>query len=164
MNGNNFAPGQNLEKPIEEIVNGWILAGWASKSPEPCPTPVPCLSAGCHSGGARARLPGMYCGRTSQAFCLWPVACQRCTPDVHSRPVPPPLCCYFFSIWFSTNWFQMGVLLFGFFLFFFLGIFLMEKISHSKVGGDNTVTLVVEHCVCTCELLYWWSVACFFIY
>jgi hypothetical protein len=28
----------------------------------------------------------------------------------------------------------------------------MEKISHSKVGGDNTVALVVEHCVGTWEL------------
>jgi hypothetical protein len=34
MNGNNFATGQILEKPVE-VVKGWILAGWAQKSSEP---------------------------------------------------------------------------------------------------------------------------------
>ena len=45
MNGNKFATGQILRKPVE-IVKGRILAGWAQKSPEPCrellvkPTPI----------------------------------------------------------------------------------------------------------------------------
>ena len=34
MNGNKFATGQILEKPVE-VVKGRILAGWAQKSPEP---------------------------------------------------------------------------------------------------------------------------------
>ena len=34
MNGNKFATGQILEKPVE-VVKGWILAGWAQKCPEP---------------------------------------------------------------------------------------------------------------------------------
>jgi hypothetical protein len=33
-NGNKFATGQILEKPVE-AVKGGILAGWAPKSPEP---------------------------------------------------------------------------------------------------------------------------------
>ena len=35
MNGNKFATGQILKKPVE-VVKGWILAGWAQKSPKPC--------------------------------------------------------------------------------------------------------------------------------
>ena len=35
INGNKFATGQILEKPVE-VVKGRILAGWAQKSPEPC--------------------------------------------------------------------------------------------------------------------------------
>ena len=35
MNGNKFATGQILKKPVE-VVKGRILAGWAQKSPEPC--------------------------------------------------------------------------------------------------------------------------------
>jgi hypothetical protein len=35
MNGNKFASGQILRKPVE-VVKGPILAGWAQKSPEPC--------------------------------------------------------------------------------------------------------------------------------
>ena len=35
MNGNKFATGEILEKPVE-VVKGRILAGWARKSPEPC--------------------------------------------------------------------------------------------------------------------------------
>jgi hypothetical protein len=34
INGNNFATGQILRKPVE-VVKGWILAGCAQKSPEP---------------------------------------------------------------------------------------------------------------------------------
>ena len=34
INGNKFATGQILEKPVE-VVKGQILAGWAQKSPEP---------------------------------------------------------------------------------------------------------------------------------
>jgi hypothetical protein len=34
MNGNKFATGQILKKPVE-VVKGQILAGWAQKSPEP---------------------------------------------------------------------------------------------------------------------------------
>jgi hypothetical protein len=34
MNGNKFAAGQILKKPVE-VVKGQILAGWAQKSPEP---------------------------------------------------------------------------------------------------------------------------------
>ena len=37
MNGNKFATGQILQKPVE-VVKGRILAGWAQKSPEPCIT------------------------------------------------------------------------------------------------------------------------------
>ena len=35
MNGNKFAIGQILGKPVE-VVKGRILAGRAQKSPEPC--------------------------------------------------------------------------------------------------------------------------------
>ena len=35
MNGNKFATGQILRKPVE-VVKGQILVGWAQKSPEPC--------------------------------------------------------------------------------------------------------------------------------
>jgi hypothetical protein len=35
MNGNKFATGQILKKPVE-VVKGRILANWAQKSPEPC--------------------------------------------------------------------------------------------------------------------------------
>jgi hypothetical protein len=35
MNGNKFATGQILKKPVE-VVKGQILAGLAQKSPEPC--------------------------------------------------------------------------------------------------------------------------------
>jgi hypothetical protein len=35
MNDNKFATGQILKKPVE-VVKGWILVGWAQKSPEPC--------------------------------------------------------------------------------------------------------------------------------
>ena len=35
INGNKFATGQILEKPVE-VVKGQILAGWAPKFPEPC--------------------------------------------------------------------------------------------------------------------------------
>jgi hypothetical protein len=35
MNGNKFATGQILQKPVE-VVKEWILAAWAQKSPEPC--------------------------------------------------------------------------------------------------------------------------------
>jgi hypothetical protein len=35
INGNKFATGEILEKPVE-VVKGRILAGWAQKSPEPC--------------------------------------------------------------------------------------------------------------------------------
>ena len=35
MNGNKFATGQILRKPVE-VVKGRILAGWAQKSPKPC--------------------------------------------------------------------------------------------------------------------------------
>jgi hypothetical protein len=35
MNGNKFATGQILEKPVE-VVKGRILAGCAQKSPDPC--------------------------------------------------------------------------------------------------------------------------------
>ena len=35
INGNKFATGQILKKPVE-VVKGRILAGWAQKSPEPC--------------------------------------------------------------------------------------------------------------------------------
>ena len=34
MDGNKFATGQILRKPVE-VVKGWILAGWAQKFPEP---------------------------------------------------------------------------------------------------------------------------------
>ena len=34
MNGNKFATSKILGKPVE-VVKGWILAGWAHKSPEP---------------------------------------------------------------------------------------------------------------------------------
>jgi hypothetical protein len=34
INGNQFATGQILKKPVE-VVKGWILAGRAQKSPEP---------------------------------------------------------------------------------------------------------------------------------
>jgi hypothetical protein len=34
MNGNKFATGQILGKPVE-VVKGRILSGWAQKSPEP---------------------------------------------------------------------------------------------------------------------------------
>ena len=34
INGNKFATGQILKKPVE-IMKGRILAGWAQKSPEP---------------------------------------------------------------------------------------------------------------------------------
>ena len=34
INGNKFANGEILEKPVE-VVKGRILAGWAQKSPEP---------------------------------------------------------------------------------------------------------------------------------
>jgi hypothetical protein len=34
INGNKFATGKILRKPVE-VVKGWILAGWAQKSPEP---------------------------------------------------------------------------------------------------------------------------------
>jgi hypothetical protein len=34
INGNKFATGQILRKPVE-VVKGRILAGWAQKSPEP---------------------------------------------------------------------------------------------------------------------------------
>jgi hypothetical protein len=37
-NGNKFATGQILQKPVE-VVKGRILAGWAQKSPEPCLNP-----------------------------------------------------------------------------------------------------------------------------
>ena len=35
MNGNKFATGQILQKPVE-VVKGRILAGWARESPQPC--------------------------------------------------------------------------------------------------------------------------------
>jgi hypothetical protein len=35
MNGNKFATGQILRKPVE-VVKGCFLAGCAQKSPEPC--------------------------------------------------------------------------------------------------------------------------------
>ena len=35
MNGNKFATGQILKKPVE-VAKGRILAGWAQQSPEPC--------------------------------------------------------------------------------------------------------------------------------
>ena len=35
INGNKFATGQILDKPVE-VVKGRILAGGAQKSPEPC--------------------------------------------------------------------------------------------------------------------------------
>ena len=35
INGNKFATGQILKKPVE-VVKGRVLAGWAQKSPEPC--------------------------------------------------------------------------------------------------------------------------------
>ena len=35
MNGNKFATGQILEKPVG-VAKGQILASWAQKSPEPC--------------------------------------------------------------------------------------------------------------------------------
>jgi hypothetical protein len=35
MNGNKFATGEILRKPVE-VVKGRILAGGAQKSPEPC--------------------------------------------------------------------------------------------------------------------------------
>ena len=38
INGNKFATGQILKKPVK-VVKGRILAGWAQKSPKPCPTP-----------------------------------------------------------------------------------------------------------------------------
>ena len=34
INGNKFATGQILKKPVEEVVKGRILVGWAQKSPE----------------------------------------------------------------------------------------------------------------------------------
>ena len=34
MNGNKFATGEILKKPVE-VVKGRILVGWAQKSPEP---------------------------------------------------------------------------------------------------------------------------------
>jgi hypothetical protein len=37
MNGNKFATGQILKKPVE-VVKGRILAGWAQKFAEPCCT------------------------------------------------------------------------------------------------------------------------------
>jgi hypothetical protein len=40
VNGNKFATGQILGKPVE-VVKGWILAGWAQKSPEPCSEQCP---------------------------------------------------------------------------------------------------------------------------
>jgi hypothetical protein len=43
INGNKFATGQILEKPVE-VVKGRILAGWAQKSPEPCLPPVRALA------------------------------------------------------------------------------------------------------------------------
>jgi hypothetical protein len=39
INGNKFATGQILKKPVE-VVEGRILAGWAQKSPEPCPETI----------------------------------------------------------------------------------------------------------------------------
>jgi hypothetical protein len=42
MNGNKFATGQILKKPVE-IVKGRILAGWAQKSPEPWDTRLPTI-------------------------------------------------------------------------------------------------------------------------
>jgi hypothetical protein len=38
INGNKFATGQILKKPVE-VVKGRILAGGVQKSPEPCPAP-----------------------------------------------------------------------------------------------------------------------------
>ena len=35
MNGNKFATGQVLKKPVE-VAKGRSVAGWAQKSPEPC--------------------------------------------------------------------------------------------------------------------------------
>jgi hypothetical protein len=35
INGNKFATGEILRKPVEDV-KGWILAGGAQKSPEPC--------------------------------------------------------------------------------------------------------------------------------
>ena len=35
INGNKFATGKILEKPVE-VVKRRILTGWARKSPEPC--------------------------------------------------------------------------------------------------------------------------------
>ena len=35
IDGNKSATGENLKKPVEEVVKGRILAGWAPKSPEP---------------------------------------------------------------------------------------------------------------------------------
>ena len=35
INGNKFATGQILKKPVE-VVKGRILAGWVQKPPKPC--------------------------------------------------------------------------------------------------------------------------------
>jgi hypothetical protein len=35
MNGNKFTTGKILKKLVE-VMKGWILVGWAQKSPEPC--------------------------------------------------------------------------------------------------------------------------------
>jgi hypothetical protein len=40
MNGNKFATGQILRKPVE-VVKGRIIAGWAQKFPEPWVTYEP---------------------------------------------------------------------------------------------------------------------------
>ena len=45
INGNKFATGQILKKPVE-IAKGWILAGWAQKSPELWDTRLPTIYVG----------------------------------------------------------------------------------------------------------------------